>query len=228
MIMLLAVASVASEMDTLFAITTDGETVGLVYRKGEIPVIPEGMRLVDEVSAVEVVEQPVAEAVEQPAAEPAFVNDYASAPVPQAVRVNRNVYSGNGHSRNLLAQIDSVEYYQNLVDRYNRSGETKKRLGNRLMIGGGVAAVLGSLMMLDSYNEDNDEFLLGYLSMFFGTGAFVTGVFVKRAGVSRLHRAKDYEEKLLSYQNRNAYAVKVAPVVNPISRSVGGALALNF
>ena len=49
----------AQEMDTTYAVTADGETVGLIHEKGMVPVVPEGMRLVDEVSFVEPEPAPV-------------------------------------------------------------------------------------------------------------------------------------------------------------------------
>lgn len=220
LVMVLSFSAFAQEMDTTYAVTADGETVGLIHEKGMVPVVPEGMRLVDEVSFVE--------------PEPAPVEEYASeeAPAPQAVRVNRPAAYGK-RAQGPLATVDSVEYYQDLVDRYTYSGMKKRSVGKWLMISGGIAAIVGGIMVFDSLSDDNlsgdgEEFLLGYMSAIAGSGAFVTGVIIKSVGNSKLRTAHKYEEKLRRYEDSHAVSLKVAPVVNPVNKSLGGALALNF
>lgn len=238
---LFSVNAFAQEMDTTYAVTDDGETVGLVHKRGEIPVVPEGMKLVDEASVAETAEQPVAESVEQPAVEPVvedvyeddFAGDFAEAPAPQAVRVNRDDYSKNPRFKNLYAQVDSIAYYQDLVDRYTQSGNKMKLAGTSLLVGGVFAGAVGILMMYASDNQDDiDEgigmFLSGYVFTIAGVGAATTGIVLKAVGGSKTRKARRYNEKLMDYKERNEVSLKVAPVVNPVKKSLGGALALNF
>ena len=43
---------------------------------------------------------------------------------------------------------DSVAYYQNMIEIYTQSGNSRRRAGNAMMIGGGIGAGIGGLMML--------------------------------------------------------------------------------
>lgn len=222
--------SYGNEMDTTYAITDDGETVGLIHRKGEIPIVPEGMRLVDEASVAETAEQPVAEAVEQPAVEP-VVDDDMDAPVPQAVRVGQTDYSKNERFKNLFATTDSVAYYQDMVDRYNRAAQRRRTTSKWLMIGGGIAAAVGTVILLSDMSDDyvsGDGVGFFVLGNVVGTGALISGVFVSRSAKTRQLKALEYEEKLMSYKNRHVYALGVSPLVNPLNKSLGGAMTLNF
>lgn len=222
--------SFAGEMDTTYAITDDGETVGLIHRKGEIPIVPEGMRLVDEASVAETAEQPVAEPVEQPVDEP-VVDDDMDAPVPQAVRVGQTDYSKNERFKNLFATTDSVAYYQDMVDRYNRAAQRRRTTSKWLMIGGGIAAAVGTVILLSDMSDDyvsGDGVGFFVLGNVVGAGALISGVFVSRSAKTRQLKALEYEEKLMSYKNRQVYALGVSPLVNPVNKSLGGAVTLNF
>lgn len=222
--------SFAGEMDTTYAITDDGETVGLIHRKGEIPIVPEGMRLVDEASVAETAEQPVAEPVEQPVDEP-VVDDDMDAPVPQAVRVGQTDYSKNERFKNLFATTDSIAYYQDMVDRYNRAAQRRRTTSKWLMIGGGIAAAVGTVILLSDMSDDyvsGDGVGFFVLGNVVGAGALISGVFVSRSAKTRQLKALEYEEKLMSYKNRHVYALGVSPLVNPVNKSLGGAMTLNF
>ncbi|MCF0222274.1 MAG: hypothetical protein HUK19_08275 [Fibrobacter sp.] len=202
---LFSVCAFAQEMDTTYAVTENGETVGLVHKRGMLPVVPQGMRLLDE----KTVEEPVLQTV----------------PAPQAVRVHENSM--------WAAEVDSVEYYQNLIDRNARSGRVKTRVGNWLMVAGTAATVFGGILFFDSILDDSldgdgGEFLLGYTSALAGAGTFVAGFIIKRVGVSRTRRAKLYEHKLEQYKESQGVALSIVPQVNPVDKSLGGAVALNF
>ncbi|MCQ2125295.1 MAG: hypothetical protein MJZ25_14040 [Fibrobacter sp.] len=214
LIMFLSFNAFAQEMDTTLAVTADGETVGLVHQKGMLPVVPEGMRLLTEESSDNVVPAEVSDenavAVEDPAP---FIDP-----------ANREYFG---------ATVDSVEYYQNLIDRYTTSGTKMSNSGVGLMIGGGIVGVLGCLMMADADEEDDlddgiGEFFSGYMLFLAGAGAVTTGVVFKIVGGAKLRRAHRYEGVLHDYEKRNAVSVRVAPFVNPVNKSLGGALAMNF
>jgi len=229
--------SYGNEMDTTYAITEDGETVGLIHQRGMLPVVPEGMRLVDEAAAVETVEQPaaeeqpVAEQVAEPVDESIDEDVYADAPAPQAVRTGRTDYSKNERFKNLYATSDSVAYYQDMANRYNRAAQKRRTTSKWLMIGGGIAASIGTLILLSDMSDDyvsGDGVGLFVLGNVVGAGALISGVFVSRAAKTRQLKALEYEEKLQSYQNRHTFALGVSPVVNPVNKSLGGALSLTF
>lgn len=227
--------SYGNEMDTTYAITEDGETVGLVHQRGMLPVVPEGMRLVDEAAAAEeqpaAEEQTVVEQVAEPVDEFADEDVYADAPAPQAVRTGRVDYSKNDRFKNLYATSDSVAYYQDMANRYNRAAQRRRTTSKWLMIGGGIAAAVGTMILL---SDGSDDYISGDGVGFFvlgnvvGAGALVSGVFVSRAAKTRQLKALEYEEKLKSYQNRHTFALGVSPVVNPVNKSLGGALSLTF
>ena len=89
--------------------------VALVYQKGNEPVIPEGLRVVE-----------FRLGKEDNAVAPEISQDDAFA--------------------------DSVEYYQDLIDRNKEKGEKYNNTGNILLVSGGVALLLGSVLIFDAVN----------------------------------------------------------------------------
>ena len=165
----------------------------------------------------------------------------ALAPAPVAtpaptVQSSAPVVSANG--------VDSAAYYQDLVNRYTRSGEKKRSTGNGMMIGGSVGVLLGVLLMIDAgestdrcgnndYGCNNDEFLeffTGYGVAIAGGIVFGVGVGLKIAGGAKLRRAERYQEALNRYNAKRLQALElqVKPVINPYNGSYGGSLALRF
>lgn len=231
LVLFFSMGAFAQEMDTTYAITEDGETVGLVHEKGMLPVVPEGMRLVDEVSAEEAVaEETVAEDVsadESAAEEVAPVEERISveAPAPKAVRT--------GRPRTPKTAVDSIEYYQDLVDRYTHSGLRTRKVGTGLMVGGCIATLVGTLMVIEGDENDDvysgiGEVLTGSFLVVAGASVFTTGIVFKTIGGSKLRKAQRYEEKLESYRDRHTFALNVAPMINPVNGTFGGSMALSF
>ena len=144
--------------------------------------------------------------------------------------------------------FDSTLYYQSLIDRYSTSGNRFRRVGNGMMIGGGIGAGFGLFLFIVgmsqidycddySYNDDgcdNDEGVLaalsGYILMIGGVTVFTVGVPLKIVGGAKLRRADRYHDILLKYQMRRQYSLKLraAPMIDPINNSLGGKLALDF
>ena len=140
--------------------------------------------------------------------------------------------------------VDSAAYYQNLVERYTLSGEKKRRVGNGMMIGGGVGLLLGVLMMVDAAegedrcgNDDygcNDEefleFFTGYGVAIAGGVVFGVGVTLKIVGGAKLRRAARYRESLERYNSRRLQALefRLEPSINPYNGSYGSKLSLSF
>lgn len=130
--------------------------------------------------------------------------------------------------------VDSTEYYQNLVDRYTNTGTNMKSAGTWLMISGGAATVVGCALLANSFFFENrmsdalDGVYWGGITAIAGAGVFTTGFVVKLVGRTKLRKAHQYEEKLGSNGNPQSVALTVSPLVNPVAKSLGGALALSF
>lgn len=189
------------EMDTTFVVNPSGDTVGIIHKRGEQPIIPD------------------------------YVLQGKTAASPQA---------------NLGAKsyADSIQYYQELADRYLISGNNMRSTGKGLMVGGGLGFGLGVMLMIagemntdtDSYGDEHrtsmgDELnVLGEILVLTMPGVFVAGIVTKCVGSGKLRRAKRFNDKALYFQNlQSSFAsLKILPVINPVEGSFGGKLALGF
>lgn len=202
---LFAVSAFAQEMDTTYMVRATGDTIGLIHKRGELPIVP-----------------------------PELQQEQLQV-VPQAGSVQQDIpqYS-----------MDSLAYYQALADKYITSGNKMRSTGKGLMLGGGLGAGLGLMLMLvgasdtetDYYGDEEMTssgemtFFLGYILLISMPEMFVAGIVVKSIGNHRIRRGRIYNEKTRYFQNvGNAFAtLRVQPVINPITGSVGGNLAFNF
>ena len=143
---------------------------------------------------------------------------------------------------------DSVAYYQNLIERYSRSGNSMRRGGNAMMIGGGITFGVGILMMVTAaadasndcyYNdyscqEDRDDAenvaVAGYLIAIGGGAIFTTGLVLKIVGGSKLRKAERFRNSLVQYNYRRQHALQlqIEPLTNARKGSYGSRLSLNF
>ena len=145
---------------------------------------------------------------------------------------------------------DSVAYYQNLIERYSRSGNSMRRGGNAMMIGGGIAFGVGLLAFFsgvieaddyddchysDDYCSENREdaqniALAGYLIAIGGGAVFTTGLVLKIIGGSKLRKADRYQNILMQYNYRRQHALQleIEPMINARKGSYGSRLSLNF
>lgn len=143
---------------------------------------------------------------------------------------------------------DSVAYYQNLIERYSRSGNSMRRGGNAMMIGGGITFGVGILMMVTAaadasndcyYNdyscqEDRDDAenvaVAGYLIAIGGGAVFTTGLVLKIVGGSKLRKAERFRNSLVQYNYRRQHALQlqIEPLINARKGSYGSRLSLNF
>ena len=143
---------------------------------------------------------------------------------------------------------DSVAYYQNLIERYSRSGNSMRRGGNAMMIGGGITFGVGILMMVTAaadasndcyYNdyscqEDRDDAenvaVAGYLIAIGGGAVFTTGLVLKIVGGSKLRKAERFRNFLVQYNYRRQHALQlqIEPLINARKGSYGSRLSLNF
>lgn len=197
LVLLLSLEVCAQGLDTTYAVNQDGEIFALVYQKGNEPVIPEGLRVVE-----------FRLGKEDNAVAPEISQDDAFA--------------------------DSVEYYQDLIDRNKEKGEKYNNTGNILLVSGGVALLLSYVLIFDAVNGSAGP--LGVLEVIGGlcAGAVVlpleiTGLGFKIAGKSSGDEAAGYQQKLDSYKRRNTVVeLGITPLVDPVSKMVGANLALNF
>lgn len=136
---------------------------------------------------------------------------------------------------------DSVAYYQNMIEIYTQSGNSKRRTGKVMMIGGGIAAGIGGLMMLGGLMDmectedhcDDDgaiTYLAGYLILLGGAAVFTTGIVVKIVGGSKLRKAERFRNSLVQYNYRRQHALQlqIEPLINARKGSYGSRLSLNF
>lgn len=136
---------------------------------------------------------------------------------------------------------DSVAYYQNMIELYTQNGNSKRRTGKVMMMGGGIAAGIGGLMMLGGLMDmectedhcDDDgaiSYIAGYLTLLGGAAVFTAGVVVKIVGGSKLRKAERYRNSLVQYNYRRQHALQlqIEPLINARKGSYGSRLSLNF
>ncbi|MDY6264903.1 MAG: hypothetical protein SPM09_10885 [Fibrobacter sp.] len=136
---------------------------------------------------------------------------------------------------------DSVAYYQNMIEIYTQNGNSKRRTGKVMMMGGGIAAGIGGLMMLGGLMDmectedhcDDDgaiSYIAGYLILLGGAAVFTTGVVVKIVGGSKLRKAERFRNSLVQYNYRRQHALQlqIEPLINARKGSYGSRLSLNF
>lgn len=143
--------------------------------------------------------------------------------------------------------IDSTAYYQDLIETNTRLGNTRRNVGKKMMLSGGIGAAVGGAIMFAGLlqvplcDEDDDDgceasntamglFYTGYILALDGAIAFTTGFILKIKGSSKLRRANRYRETLDQYNLRRQYSLKmqISPMVNPYNGALGSRLSLNF
>lgn len=146
--------------------------------------------------------------------------------------------------------FDSTLYYQSIISNYIQSGNKFRKVGNGMMIGGGIGAGVGLLLFIagmsqmetceedyssyDEYSSCEDygaiTAISGYLLMFGGVAVFSVGLPLKIVGGSKLRKANRYNDILMRYQMKRQYSMKLRlnPLIDPINNNLGGQLALEF
>lgn len=137
--------------------------------------------------------------------------------------------------------FDSTAFYLNQIETYTRLGESKRRIGNGMMIGGGIGFAAGVVLLFSGMasmqcNEDSCEddgvamYLTGLLAASASEVIFVIGVVNKFVGSSKLRRANLYRQSLDLYNIRKQRSLKigVSPIINPYNGAFGSKIALNF
>ena len=139
----------------------------------------------------------------------------------------------------VMLEADSTAYYESMIDKYTQSGNSTRRAGKGMMLGGGIGAAVGLLMIVGACSDDDEDSnnncnstlaSTGLLLMFSGATVFGIGTIVKIVGSSKIRRARRYEDRFQKYRMRQQYSMKLRfdPLIDPINKQVGGNLALNF
>lgn len=204
-IFMVALSAFAQEMDTTYVVNQNGETIGIVHKKGEAPVIPSN--LVNPTPTV--------------AAQPAMGNlnvNYADSVVFYQRQAEELTISGNklrsagkglmigggigtGIGVVLMLAGLSTESYDEYDDEYEMSGS-------------GTALYLAGYILTCSMPE-----------------LFITGIILKCIGGSKLGKAGRSAQNanyFRSISDNPLSSLRLSPVINPLNKSVGGNLAFNF
>lgn len=142
---------------------------------------------------------------------------------------------------------DSTQYYQDLIETNTRLANSRRNVGKKMMLTGGIGAAVGGAIMFAGLlqvplcDEDDDDgceasntatalFSIGYLLALDGAIAFTTGFILKINGGSKQRRANRYKESLDLYNLRKQHSLKmqISPMINPYNGSLGSRLSLNF
>ena len=139
-------------------------------------------------------------------------------------------------------EIDSVAYYQKLVDRYTQSGLRKRSVGQSMLIGGAIGLGVGLLLMVTAEDDNCDygcssdddfddglQFLSGYVLALGGGVMIGVGATLKIVGGAKLRKAERYNNALKRYvERKQALSLRVAPIFNPVTGALGSRVALEF
>lgn len=141
--------------------------------------------------------------------------------------------------------MDSVQIYNDLVEKFEKRGNKLRRPGNPLIIAGSIAIGVGIVMEIagsasmttecDYYNNCTTSgdgaglYVAGYLLTLSGAAALTTGITLKIVGNTQLNRAKMYRKKSEDYAARkDAAFLHVVPTIDPINGRVGTLALLDF
>lgn len=142
---------------------------------------------------------------------------------------------------------DSIAYYQNLITRYNASGNKLRTAGNILLGVGIPSTVLGLVLYVvgitnavqessnNNYYDDNEMsegsavmIMSGSAIMTLGITAITVSIPLKIVGSSKLRNGKRQQQNLNNYKIRNNIAINILPGYNPIEKQSSLNLAFHF
>ena len=159
----------------------------------------------------------------------------AQTPVQDPAAQPQYVQYPNQPQYNQQAFYDSTAYYQNLIDTYIQSGNSKRSVGKAMMLGGGIAAVVGGtisfagLLQIPSCDEGDDGCEASNFAMVL-IAAFTTGLFFFFLGRADLRKAERFSNALTQYNYRRQHSLQlqIEPIINARKGSYGSRLSLNF
>lgn len=143
------------------------------------------------------------------------------------------------------AEFDSTEYYMGMIQQYTESGNSIRRVGKFMMLGGGIGAAIGIGLLAYGSDETcetdyfgkkectarSESMCAGGAAVLIG-GAFVFGIgtIVKFVGSGKLRKAIRYEDRFQKYKMRHDYSMKLRfdPILDIVNKNVGANVALEF
>lgn len=136
-----------------------------------------------------------------------------------------------------INEIDSVMYYNELVDRYESKAKREKiaytalfSLGGAFFIGG-TSLIVYDVAFRDYDKVDESSFPVGIMgyTLIVGSVAFIIGgVFLKIMGNLHEKRIPMYQEKSSDYAKRHSAYLTIAPIVDPVRGRLGSLTMLNW
>ena len=155
----------AQEMDTTFFVNEQGQTIGIVKPKEEQPA-----------------PAPAPVAVQQPQ-QNTDGSSWNSSPFEKPVQQQSAASYGTQARPAAYYAFDSTFYYQDKIDRFTKSGESKRSTGSGLMIGGAIGTAVGIALMVAGADEmECEEHYNGYSyeeTCDDGAGTFVAGASIE-------------------------------------------------
>ena len=124
------------------------------------------------------------------------------------------------------AEVDSVQIYQYLIQKYKREGRAKNSGGSVfLVVGGGLGALLAGAGFSDGKTE------MGVIGCVIGAIGISVGTPLLIIGNSRNNKAKRYQEKQDLYKMthpESQLTLRATPFVDPVHEGGGFKIALAF
>lgn len=172
--------------------------------------------------------------------------EQAEEAAPAEEAAEENAYAAQSEEGVDYYAVDSVQIYNDLVEKFEKRGNKIRRPGNPLIIAGSIALGVGIVMEVagaasmttecDYYGNNRTTsgdgaglYVAGYLLAFTGATALTTGVVLKIVGNTQLNRAKMYRKKSEDYAARkDAAFLHVVPTIDPINGRVGTLALLDF
>lgn len=166
-----------------------------------------------------------------------------AAPAEEAAE--ENAYAAQSEDGVDYYAVDSVQIYNDLVEKFEKRGNKLRRPATPLIIAGSIGLGVGLVTMLvgeamvasscNSYDDYCDEdaaggvglYVLGDIVFIAGAASLTTGIVLKIVGGTQLNRAKMYRRKAEDYERRSAY-LRVVPTIDPINGRVGTLAMVNF
>ena len=146
--------------------------------------------------------------------------------------VSDSLRSSDWDSPESEAPFDSARYYGALADKFLAFGHEDRLFGKRLMMIGGITCGVSVPILLISLKSYYGKpiFIAGAVTLAVGTLMLPVGIGYKISGSADIRRGERFRKQLDLYNQRKSHSVslRMAPLIDPFNKSMGGLLALNF
>jgi len=165
---------------------------------------------------------------------------------PQDQAMQQQMQAAPVQQANPAFGYDSTDYYMSMIQQFTESGNNIRRSGKGMMLGGGIGAGVGLILLAigaqegscetNAYGQETCEIkseglaVTGLIIMASGAMVFGVGTIVKMVGGIKLRRAIRYEDRLQKYKMKQQYSMKLRfdPLIDPINKKAGASLAMEF